>query len=234
MSTTLALTALLKTAQAASPIAADWWQRPVLRLDLSAGNPRLQGLDPADPVAFGAWIEAEQQRVQAQWSLGGYAEDRVVYGMSPLFAGAGEARSVHLGLDLWLPAGSPVHAVLDGSVHSLADNARFGDYGPTVILMHELAGERFYSLYGHLARRSLEGLQAGQTLRAGERLGWLGCAEENLGWPPHLHFQLIKDMGDDRGDYPGVCPAAQQAEWLDRCPDPAALLHPWFRQTGLV
>lgn len=224
----------LRLAVAASPIEPSWWQRPALTLDLSAQNPRLRDFDPADPTAFSTWIAAEMQQRGAEWALGGYGEDRVVYSMSPLFAGAGEARSVHLGLDIWLPAGSTVHAALAGRVHSLADNARFGDYGPTVILEHELGGHRLYTLHGHLARRTLDHLNTGQTVQAGELLGWLGTADENLGWPPHLHFQLISQIGEHRGDFPGVSSASQQQQWLAQCPNPQDLLHNWFRLAGIV
>ena len=215
----------LRQAVAHSPIEAHWWQRSSLVLDLSAANPRLRGFDPAQPVAFSDWIAAECEPAGAEWAHGGYGEERVVYRMSPLFGGDSEdARSVHLGVDLWLPAGSPVFAVLSGTVHSIADNARFGDYGPTVILEHSLAGRRFYTLYGHLARRTLDHLHIGQTLAGGEQIAWLGTPEENLGWPPHLHFQIITEIGDHQGDYPGVCRPAERAQWLARCPNPACLV----------
>lgn len=215
----------LRQAAAHSPIEAHWWQRPVHALDLSAENPRLRDLDPAQPAEFTDWIAAECRRDGAEWAQGGYGEDRVVYRMSPLFGGESEdARSVHLGVDLWLPAGSPVFAVLSGTVHSIADNARFGDYGPTVILEHCLTGQTFHTLYGHLARRTLDHLQVGQTVEGGEQIAWLGTPEENLGWPPHLHFQIITEMGDHQGDYPGVCRPAERALWLQRCPDPACLI----------
>ena len=59
---------------------------------------------------------------------------------SDLFSGAGgtEPRTVHLGVDLFRPAGSPVFAPLRGRVHSLANNTTPGDYGPCVVLVHEL------------------------------------------------------------------------------------------------
>lgn len=215
----------LRQAAAHSPIEAHWWQRPVLALDLSSGNSRLQGFDPAQPAEFCDWIAAERARDGAKWAHGGYGEERVVYRMSPLFGGDSEdARSVHLGVDLWLPAGSPVFAVLPGAVHSIADNARFGDYGPTVILEHPSDGRSFHTLYGHLARRTLDHLRVGQSVEGGEQIAWLGTPDENLGWPPHLHFQIITEIGDHQGDYPGVCRPAERRQWLQRCPDPACLI----------
>ena len=47
-----------------------------------------------------------------------------------------EPRRLHLGVDIWADAGTPVYVPLDGRIHSFRDNNHFGDYGPTVILQH--------------------------------------------------------------------------------------------------
>ena len=117
-----------------------------------------------------------------------------------------------------------MHAVLPGRVHSCQDNTAFGDYGPTILLEHTLQGCHFYTLYGHLARESLTTSPVGRVLQAGELLGWLGTPEVNVGWPPHLHFQVITDLLDYSGDYPGVCKPSEAEQWLARCPDPNLLL----------
>ena len=215
----------IDTAHWSPPLPADALQRPALQLDLSAANPTLASVDVADSRAFGQWIDAQCRNAGCAWALGGYGEDRVIYGLSPLFGGEDSARSVHLGVDFWLTAGTPVHAVADGTVHSLGDNALFGDYGGTVLIAHEHGG--LVSLYGHLAPRSLAGLRAGQAVQAGQTIGALGTAEENVGWPPHLHFQLIRDVGDYTGDFPGVCAADEAEAWLLRCPDPMPPIRRW-------
>lgn len=198
---------------------------PVFPLDL-AGAPRLDlgaagGVDT--PTALAAAVARALAASPHGVAFGRWGEDRVIY-RTPLFAGAGEARSVHLGLDLWAAAATPVAAVLAGRVHSFADNCRPGDYGPTVILEHELEGNRFYSLYGHLARASLAGLSEGSAVAAGQGIGWVGEPHENGGWPPHLHLQLVADLGGRRGDFPGVAPPSEASLWLGLCPDPSALL----------
>lgn len=218
-----ALTQLLATLECASPLDFALNSRPCLRLNL-ATHPDLEQLDTSDVAAFSAWITAQREQAAAHYAAGGYGENRALYQRSRLFDHEEEPRTLHLGIDLWLPAGCAVHAVIGGRVHSLADNARFGDYGPTVILQHEIGGERFYTLYGHLARRSLQDLHAGRVLRTGEAFGWLGEPEENVGWPPHLHFQIMRDLGGRRGDYPGVCRSSERAQWLAACPDPNLLL----------
>lgn len=215
---------LLAALPAASPLPFALNQRPCLRLDLSAANPALGGLDPADTPRFSDWVRQQITKAGAAYAAGGYGEDRALYAMSAVFRQPEETRTLHLGIDLWLEAGTPVHAVLDGVVHSTADNAAFGDYGPTLILEHEAGGARFWTLYGHLARETLTHTRPGQRLRAGERLGWLGIPEVNVGWPPHLHFQVIRDLGGRQGDYPGVCKPSERQQWLALCPDPNLLL----------
>jgi peptidoglycan LD-endopeptidase LytH len=219
------LPALLTNLPVSSPFAFALDGRKCWRLDLSTGNAALHGVDPADTDAFSLWIREQIAHVGADYAAGGYGEDRALYEMSPHFHEPdGHTRTLHLGIDLWLPAGSPVHAVIGGRVHSTADNARFGDYGPTIVLEHRFEGTVFHTLYGHLSRASLARTKAGEQVRAGEQIGWLGAPAENVGWPPHLHFQVIRDMGEHRGDYPGVCLRSEAETWLRRCPDPNLLL----------
>lgn len=156
---------------------------------------------------------------------GGYGEDRGVYSQV-LFAPEGvEPRTVHLGFDIFALAGADVFAPLNARVHSFKINEADGDYGPTVILQHAPApGLVFHTLYGHLSRNSLKGLKPGAAFMAGERIGELGTRRENGGWSPHLHFQVILDIGDWRGDYPGVCRRSERDHWLAICPDPRPLL----------
>jgi hypothetical protein len=48
----------------------------------------------------------------------------------------------------------------------------------------------------------------------------LGTFEENGGWPPHLHFQIIRDMEGFLGDYPGVAKKSELDHYQNNCPDP--------------
>jgi len=216
---------LLRRLPAASPLPFALHTKRCLRLDLSAANPQLRDVDPADTPRFTAWVSAQIAAASADYAAGGYLENRQLYAMSQVFGSdADEARTLHLGIDLWLTAGTAVHAVLPGVVHSSADNAAFGDYGPTLILEHHAEDACFYTLYGHLTRPTLMRIHPGQAVAAGELLGWLGDERENGGWPPHLHFQIIRDMAGYRGDHPGVCKASEAALWQQRCPDPNLLL----------
>lgn len=218
---------LLAAMPCASPLAFPLASQPCCKLDLSADNPALRGFDPGITADFSAFIRRQMSAAGARFAAGGYGENRTLYAMSPVFSPQGtgtEPRTLHLGVDLWLSAGSSVHAVLPGRVHSCQDNAAFGDYGPTILLEHTLEGRVFHTLYGHLARESLIASPVGRVLQAGELLGWLGTPEVNVGWPPHLHFQIITDLLGYIGDYPGVCKPSEAEQWLARCPDPNLLL----------
>lgn len=219
------LSTLLAGLPVASPLPFDLNAERGIRLDLSEYNRALDAFDPGDTAAFSAFVEGEIRRASARYAAGGYAENRTLYAMSSVFGtGEAEPRTLHLGIDLWLAAGTAIHAVLDGVVHSTQDNHAFGDYGPTLILEHALEGERFFTLYGHLAQATLQRTRPGQHVSRGALLGWLGTAHENVGWPPHLHFQVMRDLGGCSGDYPGVARPSEAAGWLANCPDPNLLL----------
>lgn len=161
-------------------------------------------------------------------TVGRYAEARAVYdtqAYASIFNPA-ERRNVHLGLDLGVPAGTPVHAPLEGMVHSFADNDVAGDYGPTIILEHrpDSLVAPFYTLYGHLHRPSLDNLARRQPIARGQRIGWIGDSHENGGWPPHLHFQIMTDMLGLSGNFYGVGEVSKLALWKSVCPDPNLIL----------
>jgi 4-aminobutyrate aminotransferase-like enzyme/Ser/Thr protein kinase RdoA (MazF antagonist) len=194
-------------------------------LDLSVASPLVAG-DPAGNAepAMTRRITDTLASANARIGVGGYLEPRTLY-TSPLFAGAGtrsERRTVHLGLDLFAPAGTSVRTPLPGAVHALADNAQPLDYGPVVILRHRTAaGDAFFTLYGHLSRESLAALETGVPVSAGDRIGAVGGPDVNGGWTPHLHFQVITDLLDRGCDFPGVCAAHETGVWSVFSPDPA-------------
>ncbi|MGH8495640.1 MAG: peptidoglycan DD-metalloendopeptidase family protein [Gammaproteobacteria bacterium] len=159
-------------------------------------------------------------------TIGRYAEARALYDTQAYASrfNPADRRNVHLGLDLGVPAGTPVHAPLEGTVHSFADNDIAGDYGPTVILEHRADEVPFYTLYGHLQRRSLDGLEAGRRVGRAQRIGRIGAPHENGGWPAHLHFQIMTDMLGMKGNFYGVGEADKLALWKSLCPDPELIV----------
>jgi murein DD-endopeptidase MepM/ murein hydrolase activator NlpD len=192
--------------------------------DFTAANTELTRLDINDVAGFTEYLFERIIEAEIPVGIGRYDEDRVLYRHSPLFDGTTEQRSIHLGIDLFVVEGTPIMAPLPSVVHATADNAGLGDYGPTVILEHTLDGERFYTLYGHLSRSTLGSLKERQALAAGDIFARVGDIQENGGWPPHLHFQIICDSPGTRGDYPGVAAPSERQHYLERCPDPNLIL----------
>lgn len=177
------------------------------------------------------YIDTTLAKAGRTWGLGGYGEDRFLYEKSELFRSSSEYRSIHLGLDIELPAGTEIYAPIDGQIHSFQNNAHFLDYGPTIILEHSVDGVVFWTLYGHLSLESLDGLLERKPIISGTRIATLGAPPVNGSWPPHLHFQLIGDLMGKKGDYPGVATPSERERYLSVCPDPEILLRPFLLPT---
>lgn len=190
----------------------------LFHFDFTSANTELSVSDISDTTVFSQYFTNKLKSSGSKYGIGGYNEDRVLYRRSELFSGE-EPRSIHLGIDIWGPAGTKVYAPLGGVIHSFAFNDNFGDYGATIILLHQLDRITFYTLYGHLSLPDIVGLNEGSYVIRGQEIGHFGEAKENGNWPPHLHFQVIKDMRERKGDYPGVCALRESKEYLANCPD---------------
>jgi len=218
--------ALLRNRHSFHPLVSfDPQQDKLIKLDFSAAQ-----TDP-DPSIFSStelfskWVDDKLKNNGAIYGVGGYGELRNIYGMSNVFDAAEEGeepRRFHIGMDIWGKAGTPVFAPLGGMVHSFAFNDRKGDYGATIILLHQLDGIPFYSLYGHLSFRDLS-ISEGNYMNRGQEFAHFGDVHENGHWPPHLHLQLIFDIELRQGDYPGVCKYSEREKYLSNCPDPDLL-----------
>ncbi|MEJ5246600.1 MAG: aminotransferase class III-fold pyridoxal phosphate-dependent enzyme [Caldilinea sp.] len=229
-----------------APALIDWLQRqptfapvighdlrmtPVHVLDLSIGSLTItsQMLHSRRGDLLSAAIFGEMAQRGAVVGVGRHAEPRALCIVEPAFAPGdnptGERRTLHLGIDLFAPPGTPVYAPLAGVVHALHHNAVDHESGPTVILRHHTDdGLTFYTLYGHLDPGSLERLKVGETIAAGEQFASIGATSVNGGWPPHLHLQLIADLLELDHNFPGVVAPAQATLWTSLCPDPNLLL----------
>jgi 4-aminobutyrate aminotransferase-like enzyme/Ser/Thr protein kinase RdoA (MazF antagonist) len=214
-----------------------------LRLDLSCQSPLLADLPwPLTEPDLTRRIDATLAEHQADYGIGHYFEPRVLY-QSPQFGSAATLptlrRTIHLGMDLFAPAGTPVCAVADGVVHAVGRLDQPLDYGTLVVLRHAWReGDCFYTLYGHLAtfaagdpsispadndpdaRSRIVAPQVGSHVAAGSVIGLLGPPSENGGWPPHLHFQILRDDLDDPLHFPGVGHAELSRVWAALSPNP--------------
>jgi len=209
----------------------------LITLDFTENNPELteEVFDNTD--TFCRYIDKKLEDQRALYGIGGYNELRTVYNRSKLFDPeitdttpgdplntTEEPRRLHLGVDIWGHAGTPVYAFMGGMIHSCAFNDHYGDYGATLITLHQLDGIPFYTLYGHLSLRDIESVSPGYYINRGEVIAHFGQPIENGHWPPHLHFQIITDIELKEGDYPGVCKYSEREKYLYNCPDPDLIL----------
>jgi murein DD-endopeptidase MepM/ murein hydrolase activator NlpD len=66
-----------------------------------------------------------------------------------------------------------------------------GFYGNVIVLKHELAGETFFTLYGHLYKIDVA---VGQVVKAGDQIGEVGATGSAIG--SHLHFEVRRGKND--------------------------------------
>ncbi|WP_316750061.1 peptidoglycan DD-metalloendopeptidase family protein [Pedobacter gandavensis] len=199
--------------------------------NFTADNTELNPEILADTAVFSDWINSQLAKTNARYGIGGYDEHRTIYARSSHFDAHADAepRRLHLGVDIWGPAGTKVYNFYTAVVHSFKNNNNFGDYGATIILEYNIKGQVFYVLYGHLSLASIADLQVGQKIPKGTAFATFGTPEENGNWPPHLHFQVIRKLFDAVGDYPGVCPFTQKEPFLLNSPDPSVILKHTFK-----
>lgn len=201
-------------------------QRDYFAIDMSGSNKDLTMDLLKNPALHHQYLQEVLHKHSAKVAYGGYLEKRSLYDRSDYFQAEDDKdkRNIHLGIDLWCAANTKVLSPLSGQVHSFQINTNFGDYGPTLILKHEFADLVFYTLYGHLSVASLENKFVGQKIKSGEAMATLGSWEVNGEYAPHLHFQIIVDLQDNSGDYPGVCSQNTLDYYRKNCPDPNLIL----------
>ena len=198
----------------------------LLQFDFTENNQTLEPDIISDTDQFIHYINRQLEESGARYGIGGYAEHRTFYSRSSVFDAKDgtEPRRFHLGVDIWGKPHTRVMAPVDGLVHSHGFRTALGDYGAVIILVHNINGIRFHTLYGHLSLNSLKNIQDGDHIRKGEVFAELGLPFENGQWPPHLHFQVINDMQGLKSDYPGVCRFSEREQYLKNCPDPELIL----------
>lgn len=247
------ISALRHAAPAAAPLLdPDPRVAPTVTLDLSVASGEDGGtFDPTDHARFSQRLFDQMRDAGAEVGIGRYDEVRWWY-TGEVFRTPGnevdEWRSVHLGVDLFAKPGTPIRTPLAGRVVSVRDNAEHLDYGPTIIIEHELepaandAGAaddsapadcaedavretvRFRILFGHLSPESLAAVEPGDAVEAGRVIGWIGAPPGNGDWAPHLHFQIFVDPLDYDDTFPGVAAPSARNVWTAVSPDPNHLL----------
>jgi 4-aminobutyrate aminotransferase-like enzyme/Ser/Thr protein kinase RdoA (MazF antagonist) len=218
-----------RSGTAASLLDVDLRTAASVAFDLSVGSAFL-GADPQSSAtpSLSEKIFRQIECSGARFGIGRYDEARAIYN-APQFGNhrnpTAERRTIHLGIDVFVNPGTAVHSPLDGVVHLVCNNRAPLDYGPLVVLKHRTgAGDEFFTLYGHLTAQTLEQLRPGQPIPQGTVFARVGDANENGGWPPHVHFQVIVDLMGLGANFPGVALPSQRDLWRSLSPDPNLLL----------
>lgn len=104
------------------------------------------------------------------------ASGRISSGFGPRWG------AMHLGVDIANDFGTPIYAVMDGTVINAGPARGFGNW---VVIEHD-HGE--VSVYGHMAEYSVA---VGQRVAAGEQIATIASEGQSTG--PHLHFEIKPD-----------------------------------------
>lgn len=196
-----------------------------IALDLSTTNAELERYSLETAADYEVFIQNYLDKNKSKIAYGGYIETRNLYKRSFVFNSQNtDERNIHIGLDLWINEQAAIYSALDGKIHSFQNNTALGDYGPTIIIEHEIENIKFHTLYGHLSHDSLIDKSVGDLVKKGEQIATLGLPPANGDYAPHLHFQIIIDMENKTGDYPGVCNIKNLEYYSMNCPDPNLLL----------
>jgi murein DD-endopeptidase MepM/ murein hydrolase activator NlpD len=89
--------------------------------------------------------------------------------------------SCHPGIDIGVPAGTPIRAAATGKVVLVQSAAASGGYGNFVCVQH---GGALSTCYAHMSRF---GTSSGAAVRQGQVIGYVGCTGHCFG--DHLHFE---------------------------------------------
>ncbi|MGR3914248.1 MAG: aminotransferase class III-fold pyridoxal phosphate-dependent enzyme [Gammaproteobacteria bacterium] len=211
-------------------VEADLAHDALLILDTSVSGPVVGSPGaPSDPASAARMLFRALEDYACAAAIGRYDEHRLIYTHNAFDDITGHRRTLHLGIDIFMPAGARVFAPLDGVVYAAGNRDAPFDYGGVLIIEHRAEDRRgrplaFHTLYGHLSPSSLAHWSPGDAVAAGQLLARLGAPEENGGWPPHLHFEIITDMLGQRDTFVGVGTQQHRAVWLSLCPDPNLML----------
>jgi hypothetical protein len=192
-----------------------------LEVDMSVYSTLFDTIDVRDQKGFQKLLD-DMMKDKYTWGVSSYLENRERV-LSDCPQMVEEKRFYHLGLDIIVPLGTPLHAPLDAMVQESGYEAGEGNYGAHVLLMHESPEfETFYSFYGHLNKEKLPAI--GTRFTAGEAFSYIGDFNENGNWFYHTHLQVITQKGLEQGYlYKGYCAASDLEQMEDLCPSPLSL-----------
>lgn len=197
----------------------------LFHIDLSIRNTTLKTeAEFNNPIFFEQKLSEIQKQHPHKIIAGGYLEKRALYTSDIYNAkNSSEKRNIHLGVDFWLPENTPIHSSFKGKIVCAMHQKEHKGYGGFVILKHTFNEISFYTLYGHLSKKSCDNLLVGSVIEKGKLIGVLGDYEENGKWVTHLHFQVMLSLLDYKNDFPGVVLESEIGYWKTICPNPNLL-----------
>jgi Meckel syndrome type 1 protein len=146
------------------------------------------GSDPFAAEAFAPYPRAERSEHKRRQPRGPFNPlvGEPDYGTAENAFGASRSDHVHAGQDVFAPAGTPLVAVSDAIVAEAGTDGEQGNY----LYLYDPERERTY-VYMHLIAPAKA--KTGQHVRAGQRVGALGCTGSC--WGDHLHFEVRAGRG---------------------------------------
>ena len=129
----------------------------------------------------GAYYDEQGQPVRKGFSRQPVSNYRISSGFGTRYHPILRSLRMHEGVDYAAAAGTPIVAPADGVVKSAGWQ---GGYGKAVEIRHS---GKLATLYGHM-QGFAAGLKAGQVVKAGDVIGYVGSTGRSTG--AHLHFEV--------------------------------------------
>ncbi|UYO97949.1 M23 family metallopeptidase [Microbacterium sp. M28] len=176
-------------------VASEATAAPINRGNYSATTPEEIAQKKAAAAAAARAEAAAKAAASSRNTGGGYS----TAGVALVAPGSGEVRNPvggsyyvsrtlggsHNGADMVGDSGTPIYAAAAGKIR-ISSDSYFG-YGVGVVIDHVLGGQQVSTLYGHMIYGSRQ-VQVGQTVQAGQLIGFMGNTGQSRG--EHLHFEV--------------------------------------------
>jgi murein DD-endopeptidase MepM/ murein hydrolase activator NlpD len=175
-----AIAVVVAPAAVAAPALDDATPAPHDSAPRSAGTSE-RGSEPLGDLRAAHQRELQARRERRNGHFHPVVAESFDYGEAGAEFGASRSGHVHEGQDIFAPSGTPLVAVADGEVVGAGSDGGRGNY----VSIHDPDRDRTYNYFHMLEAASV---QPGEAVRAGQRIGALGCTGSCFG--EHLHFEV--------------------------------------------